>query len=313
VFSHCTAANNRSDNFIGQEGGFSVANTGTLIVTNSIAYDNQGLQIAAYGSYYGRESIMRVGNSCVQGCVVANGAGSFTDLGGNITSSPDFFSSDGVPYQSELRATRDMGFSLGAIRRWGEESENEGTGAFRVVQYCLSRKPWSIQDVVAATNMPSIWVGDPVAEYCQTVNFRDNVRRAQNFDSSTVSWPATRANGRYPDQSACTIEAELNVDESGEWTFACGSDDGFLFELTDEDGTVYAFECNREQAYTTTVRTFNLSRNGRYRLKMLYFDCGTEGGLDVSCAKGTYNSFNPSAFKLIGTPESGVTLVGGSN
>lgn len=314
VFSHCTAAGNRSDDFIGQEGGFSVANTGTLIVTNSIAYDNQGLQIAAYGSYYGMESILQVGNSCVQGGVAANGAGSFTDLGGNITSSPDFFSVDGVPYQSNLRATRDMGFSLGAIKRWGGAGEHDNENAlFTVTQYPLSKKPWSIADVVAATNKPSIWVGKPVVRTYATINFRDNVKRTQNFNRTTVSWPATVVNGVYPAQSICTIEATLAVSEAGAWTFACGSDDGFLFELTDEDGVVYSFRCDREQAYATTIGRFNLARAGRYRLKMLYFDCGTEGGLDLSCAKGSYNSFSSSMFKLVGTPESGITLVGGNN
>ena len=315
VFSHCTAAGNRSDDFIGQEGGFSVANTGTLIVTNSIAYDNQGLQIAAYGSYYGRESIMQVGNSCVQGGVAANGAGSFTDLGGNITSSPDFFSVDGVPYQSNLRATRDMGFSLGTIKRWGEEivPPPAETGAFKVIQYCINKQPFTVDDALAATNMPSIWSSDPVTETYPVINFRDNMQRAQNFQSSAVKWPATIRDGSKSDYFACEITGKINIPETGQWTFACGSDDGFRCIMTDEDGKEYSFEYYRDRSYGTTLKTFNFTKAGTYRFYLIYFEYVTESALDVSCAKGSYSSFNSSAFKLIGTPESRVTLVRAEN
>lgn len=91
TFDQCTVYGNRSDNYIGNQGGLSVANTGTIIVRNSILWGNTGHQIAAYGSYYGRDSTIMVQNSCVQGGVAANGAGHFTNLGGNISTDPYFF------------------------------------------------------------------------------------------------------------------------------------------------------------------------------------------------------------------------------
>ena len=90
TFDRCTVYGNKSDDFIGNEGGLSVANTGTIIVRGCIVWGNTGLQVAAYGSYYGRESTIRVGYSCVQGGVAANGAGSFVNEGGNISANPCF-------------------------------------------------------------------------------------------------------------------------------------------------------------------------------------------------------------------------------
>ena len=90
TFDRCTIYGNRSDDFIGNQGGIGVANTGTVIVKNSILWGNTGNQIAAYGSYYGAQSTIRVSYSCVQGGVAANGAGHFYNDGGNISSNPMF-------------------------------------------------------------------------------------------------------------------------------------------------------------------------------------------------------------------------------
>ena len=90
TFDRCTIYGNRSDNFVGNQGGIGVANTGTVIVKNSILWGNTGMQIAAYGSGYGAQSTIRVSYSCVQGGVAANGAGHFYNDGGNINADPKF-------------------------------------------------------------------------------------------------------------------------------------------------------------------------------------------------------------------------------
>jgi hypothetical protein len=139
------------------------------------------------------------------------------------------------------------------------------------------------------------------------------MQRAQNFQSSAVRWPATIRDGKKANYFVCQITGKINIPEAGNWTFACGSDDGFRCIMTDEDGKEYSFEFYKDRSYGTTLKTFNFTKAGTYRFYLIYFEYVTESALDVSCAKGTYNSFNPSAFKLIGTPESGVTLVGGNN
>lgn len=90
VFDRCTVFGNKSDDYIGNQGGLSVANTGTIIVRSCILWGNTGMQIAAYGSYYGAQSTIRVSYSCVQGGVAANGAGHFYNDGFNINTDPRF-------------------------------------------------------------------------------------------------------------------------------------------------------------------------------------------------------------------------------
>ena len=90
TFDRCTVFGNKSDDYIGNQGGLAVANTGKIIVRSSILWGNTGVQIGAYGSYYGADSTIRVSYSCVQGGVAANGAGHFYNDGFNITTDPLF-------------------------------------------------------------------------------------------------------------------------------------------------------------------------------------------------------------------------------
>ena len=163
--------------------------------------------------------------------------------------------------------------------------------------------------------MPSIWKGEPVTETYNVINFRDNAHATtrQNFESSAIKWPATIRDGKKSDYFVCQITGKINIPEAGEWTFACGSDDGFRCIMTDEDGKEYSFEYYDHRSYGTTLKKFNFTKAGTYRFYLIYFEYVTESALDVSCAKGSYNSFNPTAFKLIGTPESRITLVGSEN
>lgn len=320
VFSHCTAAGNKSDNYIGQQGGFSVANSGTLIVTNSIAYGNQGQQIAAYGSYYGRESVLKVGNSCVQGGVAANGAGTFENLGGNITTNPDYYSISNVPYQSALRMTKDMGFSLAFIRRYNPDGtevepeepiiEPDEPAVFKVIQYTISKRPYTVDDALAATNTPSIWMDDPCTGTYGYINFTDNPEYTLNFPNGVNSFPGNVKEGRKATYYACQCSGDVNIPEAGWWTFACGSDDGFRCVLTDEDGKSYSFEYYKDRSYATTVQAFNLTKPGRYHVYLIYFEYGGCSNLDLSCRKGKYSTFSKSSFKLVGTEASGVPVVG---
>jgi hypothetical protein len=135
-----------------------------------------------------------------------------------------------------------------------------------------------------------------------------------NFRSSAVKWPATIRDGKKSDYFVCQIDGMINIPEAGEWTFACGSDDGFRCILTAEDGTEYSgFEYPRGRSYDTTIKTFNFAKAGIYRLYLVYYEKIDASALDLSCCRGAETVFSKAKFKLIGTPESGVTLVGGSN
>jgi hypothetical protein len=125
-----------------------------------------------------------------------------------------------------------------------------------------------------------------------------------------VSFPGNVSEGRKATYYVCQITGKVRVTEAGEWTLACGSDDGFRCILTDEDGKAYSFEYFRDRSYDTTIKTFNFAKAGVYDLYLIYFEYGDASVLDLSCAKGKYSRFNKSAFKLLGTPASGIPLVG---
>jgi len=90
TFDRCTVYGNRSDDFIGNQGGIVVTHGSTGYVRNCILWGNSGMQLAAYGSWYGRDATVHVSYCCVQGGVAPNGIGHFYDDGGNISDYPRF-------------------------------------------------------------------------------------------------------------------------------------------------------------------------------------------------------------------------------
>ena len=90
TFDRCTIFGNNSTDFIGNQGGIVVTHGSTGIVRNCILWGNSGMQLAAYGSWYGRDATVHVSYSCVQGGVAPNGIGHFYDDGGNISADPRF-------------------------------------------------------------------------------------------------------------------------------------------------------------------------------------------------------------------------------
>lgn len=139
TFDRCTVYDNRSDNYIGNQGGIGVANSGTVIVKNSIVYGNTGCQIAAYGSYYGRESTIRVSYSCVQGGVAANGAGSFVNGGGNIQANPLFIATY-LPYPSHQFDFR-LAYNSPCVNA-GNPADTDPNGSRANMGFNLARGHW---------------------------------------------------------------------------------------------------------------------------------------------------------------------------
>ena len=197
-----------------------------------------------------------------------------------------------------------------AERQRREEQEREES-LFKVIQYTISKRPYTVDDALAATNTPSIWMDDPVTGTYPYINFGDNVTVVTHFPSSRVSFPGNAQGGRKATYYACQVTGRIYVPEAGKWTFACGSDDGFRCTLSG-NGWNDSFEYYKDRSYGTTLKTFDFPKAGVYNLYLIYFEYGDNSILDLSCAKGTYRSFTNGKFKLVGTEESGITLVGKS-
>ena len=216
--------------------------------------------------------------------------------------------------------TKDMGFSLAFIRRYNPDGteiepeepiiEPDEPAVFKVIQYTISKRPYTVDDALAATNTPSIWMDDPCTGTYGYINFTDNPEYTLNFPNGVNSFPGNVKEGRKATYYACQCSGDVNIPEAGWWTFACGSDDGFRCVLTDEDGKSYSFEYYKDRSYATTVQAFNLTKPGRYHVYLIYFEYGGCSNLDLSCRKGKYSTFSKSSFKLVGTEASGVPVVG---
>jgi len=92
--------------------------------------------------------------------------------------------------------------------------------------------------------------------------------------------------------------ATVLIPESGDWSFAVGSDDGFSAKLT-RLGTTWAWENRGTRGYNQSVANFNLEA-GAYAVEIRYFNATGGRGLDFSAAKGRLD-FNADTFKLVGT------------
>ena len=66
-FDRCTIYQNSSDNFFGHQGGISMANHGTVVVKDTIAWANAGSDIGAFSSPYDVGTFAEVSFSCVEG------------------------------------------------------------------------------------------------------------------------------------------------------------------------------------------------------------------------------------------------------
>lgn len=173
-------------------------------------------------------------------------------------------------------------------------------GMFSVKQYNLTHGVGSISAAESAMNNPSIWANSPVSELSPIIAFSYNLPsdRPAHFRGSMVPFP-----GDIP-SSGCVvlkITGVITIPEAGYWTFACGSDDGFKATI----GGYGTFSYSTGRYIDTSFKTFYFSNAGEYTLRLVYFNIGIEAeppdaaALEFSMAKGSYSSFNSSAFSLV--------------
>jgi hypothetical protein len=98
---------------------------------------------------------------------------------------------------------------------------------------------------------------------------------------------------------AVEVTGSITISEPGEWTFGVNSDDGFALELTRAGQT---FDCSYSgtRSAEDTLETFTLPEAGSYQLRLLYFQWGWGGTLELFAAKGRYSEFDADAFALVG-------------
>ena len=184
-------------------------------------------------------------------------------------------------------------------------------GLWTVTQYNLNTQPYSVEDAEAGLVDSSKWDGSPVTGTYKQIAFADNLKsyRMAYFRDSMVSFPGN-VDGKH---EWFLVEAVglISVPEAGWWTFACRSDDGFKATISGNGfSDSFSFSGGRSLE-TTDVKVMNFPVAGTYTVRILYYEYADEAAIEFSVAKGSYSSFDSSAFKLVGDPASGVTLAGG--
>ena len=199
-----------------------------------------------------------------------------------------------------------IGFRLSCSVK-DETGEINGNGVcsegFIVTQYLVPRYQLrNIAEAEAAMINSALWLDAPVTNVYQTLSFSDmdydetfkHVPYPCNEDFNTVGF-ALEAMGR------------INVSESGDWTFACGSDDGFKVTISG-NGVNETFACEVNRTFGRNLKTIRFPMKGVYDIRLVHFEYWGGAEIDFSVAKGAYISFNPKVFRLVGDPESGITI-----
>ncbi len=152
----------------------------------------------------------------------------------------------------------------------------------------------------------SIRNGDPVTQSYQTLAFMQDLPsyRDAHFRDAMTNYP-----GSWSNYFVVEAIGTINIPEAGYWTFACGADDVFSATISGS-GVSQEFHSSLSGAVSTDLKTVYFANAGKYSVRVLQVNGYSEAALEFSVAKGSYSSFDSSAFKLVGDPASGVTLAG---
>ena len=185
---------------------------------------------------------------------------------------------------------------------------------FVVTQYNLNREITSISEAVCAVENYSTWISNPKTRTYDTIAFAYNLPPDNaHFYEWMRAFPLSAVEyGAF----ALTVTGCISIPEAGDWTFACGSDDGFKATIGGH-GVEHTFAFSEKRSFDTSLKTFHFDTAGKYALRIIYFNKGfwgsmyssvNEAGLEVSVAQGAYSSFNSSAFHLVNAVDGSVTV-----
>ncbi len=99
------------------------------------------------------------------------------------------------------------------------------------------------------------------------------------------------------DQDNYVVEATatITIPAAGDWTFGVNSDDGFMLTLG-----------NASMSYPSprgpgdTLQTFSFPAAGEYQLDLVFYECGGGSEVELFAAQGSYPSWDPTVFRLVG-------------
>ena len=183
-------------------------------------------------------------------------------------------------------------------------------GTFTVTQYNLTKSPESVVDAKNAINTSSLWVSTPVTKYYKTISFLENADGFYVAHFATLPFPDSSSGDR--DWFVIKVHGYFYVPETGPWTFACNSDDGFWAQISGH-GILREMSFSLPRIYDGTIDTITFEKAGVYSLDIVFFEKTVCAAINFSMAKGTYSSFNPSTFHLVEAADGISTIIFNAN
>lgn len=164
--------------------------------------------------------------------------------------------------------------------------------------------------VTSLTDAQTVVANSPLqaavnTEYTSTVNYINT--GSEGHYTGSVAFPGTTA-GTESDNFVVQVQTTLTIPTTGAWTFDVNADDGAGFALY--DGVTLLTPASQTTSGTDTLRVYNLTHPGLYNIQVLAWQNVGTAGLELSAASGTYASFTPSVFRLVGDTANGGLTVG---
>ena len=187
------------------------------------------------------------------------------------------------------------------------------TNSAFTVSYC--EMTGTVSTISIAQNMATnstYWKTDntyPIVSQYATLDFRGNDASVGSFTNSETAFPNHSSMSADKNNFVLTATTALYVPQAGQWTFAVGSDDGFLLSISGH-GVTFSSEYDTGRSFGTTLATFTFPEAGIYNLRLVYFECTGGAGLEFSAAQGYQSTLTTDAFKLVGDPAGGVRHAG---
>ncbi len=182
--------------------------------------------------------------------------------------------------------------------------------SFTVRYYEMTSSMANVDDAEARAANPAAWKNDrayPIVQEHQTINF--NANGPAGYFADDVLFPGHTYLGEDRDNFVVVAEGVIHIPETGSWTFAVGSDDGFRLRLTGH-GVNFVSEFPNPRSFGTTLATFNFPVAGDYALKLTFFENGGSAALEMSAARGFQTEFSSEAFALVGEVANGLRHAG---
>ncbi len=143
-------------------------------------------------------------------------------------------------------------------------------------------------------------------EQARVINYF-NTGSPGNFDQDRA-FPGTTMNVDVED-FVILATGTVMIPEAGNWTFGVNSDDGFALTLT-RRGKTYASSYPSPRSPGDTLTAFNISEPGPHELRLVFYERGGGSELELFAARGSYSSFSPTHFRLVGDVSKGGLQVG---